>query len=221
MNLPNKLTILRILLVPVIMLVYGFEPLRNQWVLYPSLSLANFIILIIFIIASLTDYFDGQIARRNNMVTDFGKFLDPVADKLLVFTVLLILMDQNKYYTIKSGESAVLIEWWMIAILLAREFLVTALRLIAAGKGKVLPAVWHGKLKTVIQMFTIIIMLLGCAVVRLDDGTFNVLSNRLGYKIFVQILIYIMLLVSIFSGADYLIKNKEILLDTKPNKKKR
>ena len=70
-------------------------------------------------------------------------------------------------------------------------------------------------------MVTIIIMLLGCAVVRLDDGTFNVLSNRLGYKIFVQILIYIMLLVSIFSGADYLMKNKEILLDTKPNKKKR
>ena len=186
-----------------------------------SLSVVFFGTKIIFIIASLTDYFDGQIARRNNMVTDFGKFLDPVADKLLVFTVLLILMDQNKYYTIKSGESAVLIEWWMIAILLTREFLVTALRLVAAGKGKVLPAVWHGKLKTVIQMFTIIIMLLGCAVVRLDDGTFNVLSNRLGYKIFVQILIYIMLLVSIFSGADYLIKNKEILLDTKPNKKKR
>lgn len=221
MNLPNKLTIFRIILVPVIMLVYGFEPLRNQWVLYPSLSLANFVILILFIIASLTDYFDGKIARRNNMVTDFGKFLDPVADKLLVFTLLLILMDQNKYYQIKSGESAVLIEWWMIAILLTREFLVTALRLIAAGKGKVLASVWHGKLKTVIQMGTIIIMLLGCAVVRLEDGTFNVLSNRMGYKIFVQILIYIMLLVSIFSGADYLIKNKEVLLDNKSSKKKR
>lgn len=220
MNLPNKLTIFRIILVPIIMLVYAFEPLRNQAVLYPALSMSNFIILILFIIGSVTDFLDGNIARRKGLVTDFGKFLDPVADKLLVFTVLLILMDQCHYYELKSGESYVLIEWWMIVILLTREFLVTALRLVAASKGKVLAAVWHGKLKTILQMITIIIVLAGCAVVRVN-GEYNLLSNRMGYVVFVQILVYLMLVVSIFSGADYLIKNKEVFLDTKPYKKKR
>ena len=129
-------------------------------------------------------------------------------------------MDQCHYYELKSGESYVLIEWWMIVILLTREFLVTALRLVAASKGKVLAAVWHGKLKTVLQMITIIIVLAGCAVVRVN-GEYNLLSNRMGYVVFVQILVYLMLVVSIFSGADYLIKNKEVFLDTKPYKKKR
>ena len=101
MNLPNKLTIFRIILVPIIMLVYAFEPLRNQAVLYPALSMSNFIILILFIIGSVTDFLDGNIARRKGLVTDFGKFLDPVADKLLVFTVLLILMDQCHYYELR------------------------------------------------------------------------------------------------------------------------
>jgi len=220
MNLPNKLTIFRIILVPIIMLVYAFEPLRNQAVLYPALSMSNFIILILFIVGSVTDFLDGNIARRKGLVTDFGKFLDPVADKLLVFTVLLILMDQCSYYELKTGESYVLIEWWMIVILLTREFLVTALRLVAASKGKVLAAVWHGKLKTVLQMLTIIIALAGCAVVRVN-GEYNLLSNRMGYVVFVQILVYLMLVVAIFSGADYLIKNKEVFLDTKPYKKKR
>lgn len=220
MNLPNKLTIFRIILVPIIMLVYAFEPLRNQAVLYPALSMSNFIILILFIVGSVTDFLDGNIARRKGVVTDFGKFLDPVADKLLVFTVLLILMDQCSYYELKTGESYVLIEWWMIVILLTREFLVTALRLVAASKGKVLAAVWHGKLKTVLQMLTIIIALAGCAVVRVN-GEYNLLSNRMGYVVFVQILVYLMLVVTIFSGADYLIKNKEVFLDTKPYKKKR
>lgn len=220
MNLPNKLTIFRIILVPIIMLVYAFEPLRNQAVLYPALSMSNFIILILFIVGSVTDFLDGHIARRKGLVTDFGKFLDPVADKLLVFTVLLILMDQCSYYELKTGESYVLIEWWMIVILLTREFLVTALRLVAASKGKVLAAVWHGKLKTVLQMLTIIIALAGCAVVRVN-GEYNLLSNRMGYVVFVQILVYLMLVVAIFSGADYLIKNKEVFLDTKPYKKKR
>lgn len=220
MNLPNKLTIFRIILVPIIMLVYAFEPLRNQAVLYPALSMSNFIILILFIVGSVTDFLDGNIARRKGLVTDFGKFLDPVADKLLVFTVLLILMDQCSYYELKTGESYVLIEWWMIVILLTREFLVTALRLVAASKGKVLAAVWHGKLKTVLQMLTIIIALAGCAVVRVN-GEYNLLSNRMGYVVFVQILVYLMLVVTIFSGADYLIKNKEVFLDTKPYKKKR
>lgn len=220
MNLPNKLTIFRIILVPIIMLVYAFEPLRNQAFLYPALSMSNFIILILFIVGSVTDFLDGNIARRKGLVTDFGKFLDPVADKLLVFTVLLILMDQCSYYELKTGESYVLIEWWMIVILLTREFLVTALRLVAASKGKVLAAVWHGKLKTVLQMLTIIIALAGCAVVRVN-GEYNLLSNRMGYVVFVQILVYLMLVVTIFSGADYLIKNKEVFLDTKPYKKKR
>lgn len=220
MNLPNKLTIFRIILVPIIMLVYAFEPLRNQAVLYPALSMSNFIILILFIVGSVTDFLDGNIARRKGLVTDFGKFLDPVADKLLVFSVLLILMDQCSYYELKTGESYVLIEWWMIVILLTREFLVTALRLVAASKGKVLAAVWHGKLKTVLQMLTIIIALAGCAVVRVN-GEYNLLSNRMGYVVFVQILVYLMLVVTIFSGADYLIKNKEVFLDTKPYKKKR
>jgi CDP-diacylglycerol--glycerol-3-phosphate 3-phosphatidyltransferase len=220
MNLPNKLTIFRIILVPIIMLLYAFEPLRNQAVLYPALSMSNFSILILFIIGSVTDFLDGNIARRRGLVTDFGKSLDPVADKLLVFTALLILMDQSAYYREISGETYVLIEWWMIIILLTREFLVTALRMVAASKGKVLAAVWHGKIKTVLQMATIIVMFAGCAVVRVN-GEYNLLSNRMGYVVFVQILIYLMLVVTIFSGADYLIKNKDVLFDTKPYKKKR
>lgn len=220
MNLPNKLTIGRILLIPIIIAVYLVNAFRDSWILYPSLSVANFLILILFIIGVVTDFFDGHIARKRGLVTNFGKFLDPVADKLLVFTVLLILMDQNAYYQMKSKEQTSLIEWWMIVIILAREFLVSAMRMVAASTGRVVAAVWHGKLKTTIQFITIIFILLGCAVVKVN-GEYNYLSNREAYYWIAKVFIYIMMIVTIFSGADYLIKNKDIFLSDAVNKKRK
>ena len=172
MNLPNKLSLIRILLIPIIMIVYFIEPLRNIVVFEGVLNLSwcNLIILILAIAGALTDFFDGQYARKHNLVTDLGKFLDPLADKLLVVTLLIIIYDQGQYYqhifdttpsAQRSGDTfTVLIEWWMLIIILAREFMVTGIRLIAAGKKEVIAASKLGKLKTVLQFITLIFILI-------------------------------------------------------------
>lgn len=236
MNLPNKLSLIRILLIPIIMIVYFIEPLRNIVVFEGILNLSwcNLIILILAIAGALTDFFDGQYARKHNLVTDLGKFLDPLADKLLVVTLLIIIYDQGHYYQHifdttpsiqRSGDTfTILIEWWMIIIILAREFMVTGIRLIAAGKKEVIAASKLGKLKTVLQFITLIFILSGCAV--LKDPTDGILYNySLAFIIISKILIIATLAMTIFSGYDYIEKNIHFLKDnsikTKSKKSKK
>lgn len=229
MNLPNKLTILRILLIPIMMIVYSIDYLRINWILYPNLSMANFIVLLIFFIGSLTDFLDGHIARKYNLVTNFGKFLDPLADKLLTCSAFIMLLQQNaqnqalmikfseRPYVALAPGTYELLSWWMVIIILAREFMVTGIRLLAAGQGKVIAASMYGKVKTTIQFITILFLFAGGAVT-ISGGYINDLEYW--YVIIAKVLIVAMLAVTIFSGYDYLVKNKDVLKDIKKKVKK-
>lgn len=139
MNLPNKLTILRVLLVPVFVL-FMLTDLGGQY--------SNIIALVIFVVASLTDSLDGYLARKNNLVTNFGKFMDPLADKLLVCSALLCLMELDR------------IPAWMVLIIIAREFIISGFRLVASDNGVVIAASYWGKVKTVVQVVMIIALLI-------------------------------------------------------------
>lgn len=227
MNLPNKLSLFRIILIPIIMIIYGIEPLRNQIVFDGAyhLSLANAIILVLAVIGALTDLFDGKYARKHNLVTDLGKFLDPLADKLLVLTLLLIVYDQCNYYGAlyfaENGggkELDQLLRWWMVLLILAREFMVTGIRLVSAGKKQVIAASWYGKVKTTLQFVTLIVLLAGCAVLENPDTGRLVPYNPV-YVVFVNILIIATLAMTIFSGYDYVIKNIGNLKDDSVKKK--
>ena len=141
MNLPNKLTVFRIILV-IIMLVVSYIP-SNNYIL--SINVNMWLLNIIFIVASITDSLDGKIARKNNQITNFGKFLDPIADKILVLTAMLILLERD------------MLPAWIPIIVIIREFMVSGYRLIAVQKeAKVIAASWYGKVKTTAQMIAII-----------------------------------------------------------------
>lgn len=226
MNLPNKLSLIRILLIPVIMIVYSIEPLRNQMVFEGAyhLSVCNLIIMILAIAGALTDLFDGKYARKHNLVTDLGKFLDPLADKLLVLTLLIIIYDQCNYYGalyyLDTGgkELDLLLRWWMVLVILAREFMVTGIRLVSAGKKQVIAASWYGKVKTTLQFVTLIILLAGCAVLE-NPNNGDLVPYEPLYVIFVNILLVATLAVTIFSGYDYIVKNLDNLKDNTYKKK--
>ncbi|MFR5891241.1 MAG: CDP-diacylglycerol--glycerol-3-phosphate 3-phosphatidyltransferase [Bacilli bacterium] len=219
MNLPNKLTIFRMLLIPIIMIIYSIRPLRENWILWHNLSQANFIVLLLIFVGAMTDFFDGQIARKKNLVTNLGKFLDPLADKLLTCTGFIILLEQNAQNQILSGGVAPkLLCWWMVIIILAREFMVTGIRLLAAGQGKVIAASWYGKIKTTLQFITIIFLFAGGAVYVEGSNLYNIAT---WYDIVAKILIVAMLAVTIFSGYDYIAKNIDVLKETKKKLKNR
>lgn len=166
----------------------------------------------------MTDFFDGQIARKKNLVTNLGKFLDPLADKLLTCTGFIILLEQNAQNQILSGGVAPkLLCWWMVIIILAREFMVTGIRLLAAGQGKVIAASWYGKIKTTLQFITIIFLFAGGAVYVEGSNLYNIAT---WYDIVAKILIVAMLAVTIFSGYDYIAKNIDVLKETKKKLKK-
>ena len=140
MNLPNKLTLLRVVMIPVFVVLLLLEGGQNY-----TLRIAA---LIVFCIASFTDFLDGQIARRNNLVTNFGKFMDPLADKLLVCSALICMIELGQ-----------LPSWYVITVI-AREFIISGFRLVAADNGIVIAASWWGKFKTTFQMFTVILLIL-------------------------------------------------------------
>ena len=197
MNLPNKLTILRIILVP-IMVIIPYLNIKGEILGIPITFL---IIDLIFIIASITDKLDGSIARSRNLVTTFGKFLDPIADKILVLTALMILVDWGK------------IPVWIPVIVLFREFIVSGYRLIASQNGgKVIAASVWGKLKTVTQMIAIILAYI-------DVGVFfecfkgGLTGGRLIINFLATIMILISVVATIFSGIDYLKGSKDLLKD--------
>lgn len=173
MNLPNQLTMLRILLIPVfvVLLMLGY------W--YSS--------AIIFIIASATDALDGHIARKNNLITNFGKIMDPLADKLLVTAALICLVELGT------------IPGWMVIVILAREFLITGLRAVAAGEGIIIAAGNSGKLKTVLQMTALSLILL-------KDWPFSMFTD---FPVSTVVL-WAAVIMTIYSGVEYVIKNKNV-----------
>ena len=169
MNLPNKLTLLRIILIPVFMVV-----------LYWGFPGATWVALAIFIIASLTDMLDGKIARKYNLVTDFGKFADPLADKMLVTAAML--------WFVEIGQMPA----WMLLIVICREFAVSGLRMIASDKGRVIAAGWSGKVKTASTMVCICLILFG-------------IPQWLNY-----VCQGVILVTTVYSGIEYFAKNADV-----------
>jgi CDP-diacylglycerol--glycerol-3-phosphate 3-phosphatidyltransferase/cardiolipin synthase len=205
MNLPNKLSVLRILLIPIILIfllpikIFGFEP--TEWNLFIS-EFGRIFAAILFIIASLTDYADGVIARKYNMITNLGKFLDSLADKMLVISVLIALVDIGRISSI------------FVVIIVLREFMVTGLRLIASNKGVVMAAEMIGKIKTVTQMIAIIFILFEPLFIIILTKLFSGISaTTLDSSVILigNILFSICVIMTIISGLDYMIRNKEYL----------
>lgn len=190
MNLPNKLTMLRIILVPFFVL---FMTLGNS----PAFRL---IAMVIFIVASLTDMLDGKIARKYGLITNFGKLMDPLADKVLVMSAMICFVALD------------ITPAWIVIVILAREFLVTSLRLIAAGEGVVIAADKWGKIKTVTQMIWIIWTILWLCII--GFGVFNGAAEQqtavIGY-IVSDLLMYASVFFTLLSGFNYICKNKQLL----------
>mgnify|MGYP000531720037 CR=1 FL=1 len=174
MNLPNKLTVLRVIMVPffVFFMLTGVGGAANKW-----------IALIIFCVASLTDMLDGKIARARNLVTNFGKFMDPLADKLLVCSAMICMIPLGK------------LQAWFVIVIIAREFIISGFRLVASDNGIVIAASWWGKSKTISQMIMIILLIA-------DIPALSVLNT---------VLIWVALILTVVSLIDYLVKNKNVL----------
>lgn len=197
MNLANKLTVFRIILVP-IMTVIPYLNLQGDFF---GLPYTYFWMELIFIVASITDKLDGYIARSRNQVTTFGKFLDPLADKILVLTALVLLVELGK------------IPAWIPVIVLAREFLVSGYRLVAVEKGgKVIAASIWGKLKTVTQMMAIILVMF-------DSNPFaecfrgTLTGAQFGLNLVSTMMLIVSVIATIFSGIDYMKNGKDLLKD--------
>ena len=197
MNLPNKLTIFRIILVPIMVLI-PFLGIRGDFL---GIPVEWIVVDLIFVIASLTDKLDGYLARKNNQITTFGKFLDPLADKILVLAAMVMLVEMAK------------LPAWIPIIILAREFMVSGYRLVAVEKnGKVIAASKWGKLKTVTQMIAIVLAFL-------DLNAFgacfsgNLQGVSLGLNVMVTFMMIIQTIATIFSGIDYMKGAKDLLKD--------
>lgn len=175
MNLPNKLTVLRVCMVPVFVILMLFEGLGDT---------GKYAAAAVFILASATDWFDGYLARKNNLVTDFGKFMDPIADKLLVCSAMICLVE--------NGALAA----WIVIIIIGREFIISGFRLVAADAGIVIAASYWGKFKTVAQMAMIIVLIADFG------GVFDMIGTAL---------IWVSLILTVVSLVDYVKKNIQVL----------
>lgn len=188
MNLPNKITFSRILLIPIFIIILSIPV---DWgeveVFHSNIPMTHLIAALIFMIASGTDWIDGYIARKHNLITNLGKFLDPLADKLLVAAALILLVEID------------LAPAWVVILILSREFAITGLRLVAAGEGIVLAASNLGKLKTATQMVAIILLLL-------HNFPFGYLQIPID-----QIMLYIALILTVVSGYEYFHKNWHVM----------
>lgn len=176
MNLPNKLTVLRVIMVPffVFFMLTDVGGTANKW-----------IALVLFCVASLTDMLDGKIARARNLVTNFGKFMDPLADKLLVCSAMICMIPLGK------------LQAWFVIIIIAREFIISGFRLVAADNGIVIAASYWGKFKTVSQMFMIIVLIADLG------GVFDIVGT---------VLIWLSLILTVVSLIDYIAKNVQVLI---------
>ena len=180
MNLPNKLTMFRVILIP----FFVFFLLAPYFEGY-----GNYVAVAIFIVASLTDLLDGKIARKYNLVTNFGMFMDPLADKLLVCSAMICLIELG------------LLPAWIVIIIIAREFIISGFRLIASDNGVVIAASYWGKFKTTFQMLMVIVLLLN-----FDIPAFKILGT---------VLIWIATILTVVSLIDYIVKNKDVLKEQK------
>ncbi|MDO5780557.1 MAG: CDP-diacylglycerol--glycerol-3-phosphate 3-phosphatidyltransferase [Clostridium sp.] len=192
MNLANKLTMLRIFLVPVFLV----------FITVKEIPYGSIIATVVFIIASLTDQLDGHIARSRNQITNFGKFMDPLADKLLVTAALVALVELK------------LVAGWAVVVILAREFAVSGLRTLAASDGIVIAASWWGKIKTVTQMIAILLLLLKVNI-NTSANAINFINNNSFLNSFFtyvpETIMFIAVLITIISGIDYFVKNKHVI----------
>lgn len=175
MNLPNKITMLRIIMIPFFVF----------FMLTDLVEYSNYIAVLIFIVASLTDTLDGYIARKYNLVSNFGKFMDPLADKLLVCSALICLVEMDRLAA------------WIVIVIIAREFIISGFRLIAAEQQIVIAASYWGKFKTTFQMLMIIVLILD-----IDNAAFQMLGI---------VLTYVSLALTVISLADYLYKNRDVI----------
>ena len=180
MNLPNKLTMFRAILIP-FFVFFLMAPYFEGY--------GNYIAVAIFIVASLTDLFDGKIARKYNLVTNFGKFMDPLADKLLVSSAMICLVELE------------MLPSWIVIIIIAREFIISGFRLVASDNGVVIAASYWGKFKTTFQMLMVIVLILD-----LPYKAFDIIG---------VILIWIATILTIVSLIDYIVKNKDVLKEQK------
>ena len=226
MTTANKITLTRIAMIPFFlyfasqsMIVY--DKAASAETLIPTFHFptATVVALVLFCVASFTDFLDGYVARKYNQVTDFGKFVDPLADKLLVTSALVLFAEQGAF----AG--------WMVCVILARELIITSLRVVAANKGRVLAATWTGKVKTCVQIGGIIAIYLYYIFIGAvgsgafdsmtvsSDGSFSAtntvmfLTGTDGYPTFVYFVGWVVTLVTIYSGYDYLRKNWDIIKD--------
>lgn len=177
MNLPNKLTIARVFMIPVFVVFMLMEEGR-----VPAF---RWIAVAVFILAALTDFLDGQIARRCGLVTNFGKFMDPLADKLLVCSALICLVGIGR------------LPAWIVIVIIAREFIISGFRLVAADNGIVIAASWWGKLKTVFQMIAVILLIIHWEALQLAE----------------TLCVYIALVLTVVSLVDYIYKNKRVITE--------
>ena len=176
MNLPNKLTMFRIALIPVFLIILYINSGNGA---------TNWVAFAIFCVASATDAVDGYIARKYNLITDFGKFMDPLADKLLVCSALIALTDLGRIFG------------WIVIIIIAREFIISGFRLVAAGRGKVIAAGKWGKIKTIVQMIATMLLIID--------------FKNIPMIVITQIFVYAALVLTVISLIDYFINNKEVL----------
>lgn len=187
MNLPNQLTVLRIFMIPVFVIILAV-PL--DWgslsVGGVTLAVTHLVAAIIFALASITDWLDGKIARSRGLVTNFGKFADPLADKMLVMSAFIMLVALDKAPA------------WMVAVIVCRELAITGLRLLLVEDGEVMAAAWPGKVKTATQMLAIILLLIQ----NIPFALFNVPLD--------QIMLYVCLIATVYSGVDYFVKNSHV-----------
>lgn len=175
MNLPNKITTFRVFMIPIFLI----------FMLVPGIPYGNYIAAAVFIIAALSDLLDGYLARKNNLVTNFGKFMDPIADKLLVCSALICFVQLK------------LLPAWIVIIIIAREFIISGFRLIASDNGIVIAASKWAKIKTTVQMIMSIML-----IINLDNPIINIIE---------QIVVYLAVILTIVSLIEYLIKNKKVL----------
>jgi CDP-diacylglycerol--glycerol-3-phosphate 3-phosphatidyltransferase len=192
MNLPNKITVSRILMIPLFLIVIlGPFSWGNLSLLGVELPVTHFVAALIFILASTTDWVDGHFARKYNLVTTLGKFLDPLADKLLVSAALIVLVELGYAPS------------WIVIVIISREFAVTGLRLILAGTGEVVAANMLGKIKTWAQIVAISALLLHNMIFEMINIPFDMIA------------LWVALIFTIWSGWDYFAKNKQVLINSK------
>lgn len=179
MNLPNKLTILRVIMIPFFVLVLLYNGGENQTLRYMAAA--------IFIVASLTDMLDGKIARKYNLVTNFGKFMDPLADKLLVCSALICLVELKE------------LPAWMVIVIISREFIISGFRLVASDNGVVIAASYWGKFKTTFQMIAVVLLIVGIPALSMVTTA----------------VVWIALILTVISLVDYIAKNVNVLKEGK------